>query len=167
MRIVLPDDLAPEAVALIRSVQEDLPILENPLGSNRSPEIDAMCRAFGVPLGSPWCALWTATKRRAAGLLIPPTTGDSHPAKAESWHRWAKATGRFTKTPQLGFATLYDLHGTGRADHIGAAVMSLTPILMDAQGNTSQDGVSRDGALTAIKPVRTTLLLGYVSLFPV
>lgn len=164
--IVLPDGLDPKVVALIRAVQDDLPIIENPVGSNRSPEINAMCREFGVPVGSPWCALWTASKRKQVGAAYPPIHGDQHPAIAESWHQWAKATGRFTSKPQLGYATLYSLHRTGKADHIAACVMSLTPILMDAQGNTSQEGVSRDGALTALKPVRTDYVLGYVSLEP-
>lgn len=45
-------------------------------------------------------------------------------------------------------------------------VMALKPMVMAAEGNTSMDGVSRNGELTAIKPVRTQFLLGYVSLFP-
>jgi hypothetical protein len=165
--IVLPDDLDPRTLVLIRSIQADLPILENPFGSNRSPEIDAMCRKYGVPLGSSWCALWASEKREAGSYEIPPIHGDMHPARAESWHVWAKQTGRFVRAPQIGYATLYDFNGSGAADHIAAAVMSVVPVLMDAQGNTSQVGVSRNGELAAIKPVDTRFVLGYVALEPV
>jgi hypothetical protein len=163
--MILPDDLPPLNVQIIRLAQLDIPILETPLDSNRSPEIDAMCRAFGVPLGSYWCALWKAKIWRAAGASIPPIDAKKgwHPAIAETWHQWAIATGAFSKTPVLGGGVLYDFTGTGKADHVGAAVASIKPILMDFEGNTSLAGsADRNGELATIKPVVTKSVLGYV-----
>lgn len=152
--------------AIIREAQKDIPILENPIGSNRSPEIDALCDEFGVPRGSSWCALWAAKKWKLGGAEIPPTSGDSHPAKCESWRKWAFRTNRFSVTPALGFAPLYDHNGDGLADHIGACVVSVKPILMDFEGNTSLTGFSREGELTGLKQIDTSQLIGYVSPIP-
>ncbi len=161
VEVILPRD--PLAAAIIHRAQQDIPILETPLGSNRSPEIDAMCQRWGVPLASYWCALWAASVWADAGADVPPTHGDSHPARAESWRQWAIATGRFSSTPILGAATLYGPGGRGPADHIGACVVSIVPLLLDFEGNTTGAGFSREGEMTAMKPVDTDRLIGYVS----
>jgi hypothetical protein len=163
--IIPPSD--PLAAAIIREAQLDIPILENPIGSNRSPEIDEMCRMFGVPLGSPWCALWAAKCWRGAGAEIPPTRGDSHPPKAESWRQWALETSRFSHEPILGAAVLYGANGREPAHHIGPCVVSLVPILMNLEGNTSETGFSREGELTELKRVNTDRLIGYVHPRPI
>lgn len=160
--IILPDDLL--CAAIIRRAQQDIPILENPIGSNRSPEIDRMCARFGVPLGSAWCALWTADVWADAGAEIPPTRGDAfHPARANTWLQWALETCRFTAKPGLGYAALYGAHGKEPAVHISACVVSLTPILMNLEGNTAETGFSREGELTGLKRVNTERLIGYIS----
>lgn len=163
--IILPDDAL--CAAIIRRAQQDIPILENPIGSNRSPEIDAMCKRFGVPLGSAWCALWTANTWLDAGAEIPPTHGDSHPAKAESWRLWALETNRFSALPIRGAAVLYGNGGKGPAHHIGCCVVSQTPILMNFEGNTSETGFSREGELTELKRVNTDRLIGFVHPRPI
>jgi hypothetical protein len=162
--IVFPDNLPALNRAIVHAAQSDIPILEDPPLSNRSPEIDAMCREFGVPLASYWCALWASKLWRACGALIPPVDDDKgwHPAKAETWHQWAKEIGAFSATPVIGAAVLYDFTGSGKADHIGAAVASITPFLEDFEGNTSQVGVSRNGEIATLKPVDHAHVLGYV-----
>jgi hypothetical protein len=159
--IILPDDAL--CAAIIRRAQQDVPILENPIGSNRSPEIDAMCRRFSVPLGSPWCGLWTANTWLDGGAEIPPIRGDHyHPAIADTWRVWALETNRFSPTPILGAAALYGAGGHGPASHIACCVVSLTPILMNLEGNTSETGFSREGELTELKRVNVDRLIGYV-----
>jgi hypothetical protein len=162
--IVLPFDIEPLNAEIIRRAQLDIPILENPPLSNRSPEIDAMCTRWGVPLGSYWCALWTATLWADAGALIPPVDDHRgwHPAKAESWRQWALAEGLFSHEPVHGAAVLYGMNGHEPAHHIGAAVASVTPVLMDFEGNTSGAGFSRNGELATLKVVATDLVIGYV-----
>ncbi len=159
--IILPLD--PLCAAIIKEVQSRIPILEDPPLSNRSPEIDAMCKRWGVPLGSYWCALLAADCWKDAGAEVPPTKGSSHPAKAESWHQWALETGRFSPTPAQGFAVLYGKGGHGPAEHIGVAVASVRPVLMDFEGNTSGAGFDRNGELATLKMVDTDRLIGYVS----
>lgn len=162
--IVLPDDLPPLNAEIIRRVQLCIPILENPPLSNRSPEIDAMCRRFGVPFGSYWCALLPSDIWTDSGAAIPPVDEAKgwHPAKAETWHQWAIAEGLFSHTPVHGAVTLYGNGGKGPAEHVGAAVASITPVLMDFQGNTSGGGYSRNGELATLKVVDTSRLIGYV-----
>lgn len=163
--IVLPDDLPPLNAEIIRRAQLDTPILENPPLSNRSPEIDAMCREFGVPLGSYWCALWTASIWKAAGAAIPPVNESKgwHPAKAETWRQWALEEGLFSGIPQLGCATLYGSGGNPPAEHIGCALASITPVKLDFQGNSSGAGYSRNGELATLKQVDGDRLIGYIS----
>lgn len=161
--IVLPFDLPALNAAIIRRAQADVPILENPPGSNRSPEIDAMCKRWGVPLKSAWCALWAASVWDDCGAMVPPTKGDHvHPAIAESWRRWAFEHGLFSPVPVLGAAPLYGNGGHEPASHIGCCVVSITPTLMNLEGNTSETGFSREGTLTDLKRVNTERLIGYV-----
>lgn len=163
--IVLPDDLPALNVRIIRLAQADVPILENPPLSNRSPEIDAMCREFGVPLKSYWCALWKAKIWKAAGAAIPPIISRRgwHPAIAETWRQWALEEGLFTGTPQLGCGTVYGKRGDPPAEHVGVALASIAPVKMDFQGNTSGAGYARNGELATLKPVDLTRLIGYVT----
>ena len=162
--IVLPPNLPALNAAIIRRAQRDLPILENPIGSNRSPEIDAMCDRWGVPRGSAWCALWGATVWADAGAQVPPIDDAKgwHPAIAQTWLEWAFLTHRFNHQPIQGAAVLYGDGGHAPAHHLGACVLSVAPILMDLEGNTSLTGFSREGELTALKPVNTDRLIGYI-----
>lgn len=160
--ILLPDD--PLCAAIIQRAQKDIPILENPVGSNRSPEIDAMCERWGVPLGSPWCALWAASVWQDAGAEVPPVVDSRgwHPAIAETWRQWALATSRFSSMPIRGAAVLYGKNGREPASHIGVCVVSQVPILMDFEGNTSETGFSREGEMTGLKRVNMERLVGYI-----
>ena len=162
--IVLPDNLPDLNRRIIRNVQRRIPILENPPLSNRSPEIDAMCRRFGVPLGSWWCALLAADVWADEGADIPPIDEGKgwHPAMAETWRRWALEQALFSATPVHGAAALYGADGQAPAEHIGAAVASIDPVLMDFEGNTSGAGFSRNGELATLKLIDTGRLIGYV-----
>ena len=162
--IILPSD--PLATAIIREIQSRIPILEDPLGSNRSPEIDALCRKWGIPLGSYWCAVLAADVWSVAGAEVPPTNGDSHPARCESWRRWALATGRFSATPGLGYAVLYGEGGKEPAEHMGVAIASIHPLMYDFEGNTADAAsrqFTRNGELATLKMVDVNRVVGYVS----
>lgn len=162
--MIMPDD--PLCAAILRAAQADIPILESPPLSNRSPEIDAMCEEFGVPLASYWCALWMAHVWKKCGAEIPPTKGNMHPAKADSWRKWAIETGRFSMVPQIGFGVLYGKRGMEPAHHVGVAIASIHPIMLDFEGNTSGAGFSRNGELATIKVVDVDSVIGYVSPSP-
>lgn len=162
--IVLPPNLPALNRAIVARAQRDIPILENPIGSNRSPEIDAMCDRWGVPRGSYWCALWTASCWADAGAQVPPIDDAKgwHPAKCQTWLEWAFTTHRFHHEPIQGAAPLYGADGHAPTSHIGACVASIAPILMDFEGNTSLAGFSREGELATLKAVNTDRLIGYV-----
>lgn len=163
--IILPVELPTLNREIIRTAQLDIPMIENPLGSNLSPEINAMAKEWGVPLGSPWCAGWTNKVWRKAGAKTPPwikTDPKKHPWIAEWWRRWALEHGLFSPTPVLGAAPLYGTKGREPATHIGCCVVSIDPILMNFEGNTSETGFSREGTLTDLKRVNVERLIGYV-----
>lgn len=167
--VLLPSD--PLAASVIREAQSRIPILEDPLGSNRSPEIDAMCRAWGIPLGSYWCAVFGADIRKAAGADYPPIgSGNDHPAVADYWRRWALATGHWSTTPALGYAVCYgDAHGHEPAHHLGAVIASVHPLMYDFEGNTADAGsrqFTTNGELATLKLVDIDRVIGYVSLRP-
>ena len=163
--IVLPDSLPDLNVAIVRRAQRDIPIIENPPGSNRSPEIDAMCKKWGVPLAFYWCALWATTVWSDCGADVPPIdpTHNWHPAKCETWRDWAMHEGLFTSVPTIGCAVLYGQNGHPPAEHIGVCIVSLAPIRMDAEGNTSLAGFSREGIIATIKPIDMSRVIGYVT----
>lgn len=163
--IVLPDTLPALNAAIVRRAQRDVPILENPIGSNRSPELDAMCRKWGVPLGSYWCALEATEVWSDAGADVPPIDSKRgwHPAICETWHQWAMLEGLFTSEPTIGCAVLYGVNGHGPADHMGTCLASVTPLRMDFEGNTSISGTSRNGEIYTLKQVDLTRVIGYVT----
>jgi hypothetical protein len=163
--IVIPANTPLLHSRIIQVMQARFPILENPIGSNRSPEIDAMARKWGIPLGSPWCAGLATDVWQEAGAEVPPVDDEKgwHPWKAETWRQWALATNRFSSRPIFGGAVLYGLNGNKPAEHIAVCVVSLVPILMDIEGNTSETGFSREGELTGLKRVNGDRLIGYVS----
>jgi hypothetical protein len=57
---------------------------------------------------------------------------------------------------------LYGNGGHEPAEHIGAALASIKPFLMDFQGNTSGAGYERNGELATLKSVDVDRLIGYV-----
>lgn len=166
--IIFPPNLPALNIAIVRRAQLDIPIVENPPSSNRSPEIDAMCKQWGVPLKSYWCALWTATVWKDAGAEVPPIIAKKgwHPAKCETWRQWALETGRFSAIPIIGAAPLYGNGGREPAHHMGPCVVAISPALLSLEGNTALAGYSRNGELTAMKLIDTARLIGYVSPLP-
>lgn len=166
--IIIPDSVSPVCRRIITTAQGEFPIIENPRGSNRSPEIDAMCREFGVPLASYWCALWTAHVWKAAGAEIPPVVNSKgwHPAICQTWLEWAFETGRFSSRPGLGYAALFGKNGSQPAEHIACCVVAVppsSPLVYDLEGNTSELGYGRNGEMTELKRTNLERLIGYVS----
>jgi hypothetical protein len=167
--IDLPLTLPPINKKIVEGMQLRFPILEDPPGSNRSPEIDRLCKRWGVPLGSPWCALLATDVWYDAGAAVPPNLGgktktgrDRHPAVAEWWREWALKEGLFSATPMIGAAVLYGSGGKEPAVHIDVCVTVITPALMSFGGNESESGFSREGTLTTHSRVQTDRLIGYV-----
>jgi hypothetical protein len=147
--------------------QRHVGVCEDPVGSNRGPEIDAWAQEFGSPLGSYWCALSVGKARKTGGLWIP-----SHDVGAcNEWVLQATRAGLMRKEPEPGAAVLYTNHtkiSGGRYDgqleaiHIGL-VLRVQPVLLAIEGNTVVSAFDRNGFVQALKEVDTSRVLSYVS----
>jgi hypothetical protein len=94
----------------------DVGMLEDPPGSNRGTDIDALNDMAKVPVGSYWCAAWVGKIWRNAGAQVPAGY-----ASCDHWMAWAKQTGRWTThTAAPGCAVLYGVPGD--AKHIGIVI---------------------------------------------
>jgi hypothetical protein len=142
-------------------------VCEDPIGSNRGPEIDAWAEEFGSPVGSFWCALSVGKSRKEGGLWIPAHDVGS----CDEWVLAAKAAGLMTGQPQPGAAVIYTsgkrISG-GRYDgqldavHIGL-VLRVSPALLSIEGNTVLGPFDRNGFVQTLKEVDVSRVLGYVS----
>jgi hypothetical protein len=141
-------------------------VCENPIGSNRGPEIDAWCRELGSPLGSFWCAIAVAKARRAGGLWVPAHDAGS----CDEWVRSARRAGLMAEVPSIGAAVIYTNHrritdgpyaGQLDAVHLGL-VLRVTPRLLAIEGNTTLGKYDRNGYVLALKEVDVGRVLGYV-----
>lgn len=151
--------------AIVRAVMDLAAVVEQPLGSNRGPEVDRYLRAARVPESviasgrGYWCAAAVGQWWEDAGLVTP--TGR---ASCDAWMKWGRDTNRWSNVPTLGAAVLYGVPGDAR--HIGL-VVRVEPLVMSVEGNTSVEGNSRNGEVVSMKRVDShDALLGYVSPFP-
>jgi hypothetical protein len=145
---------------------ENIGVCEDPVGSNRGPEIDDWARELGSPVGSFWCALAVAKARKEGGLWLP-----SHDAGAcNEWFFGARMLGFTTDTPVPGAAVLYTNRTRvpsgpykGQMDvvHIGL-VLRVTPVLMSIEGNTTLGKYDRNGYVQALKEVDRSRVLCYI-----
>jgi hypothetical protein len=166
---MIPKDLMgePEHVQrLLNYTLSKVDVCEDPLGSNRGPDIDDWCREFGSPLASYWCALMVGHTRKHEGIWIP----DRDVASCDEWYLQAEKAGLISKEPVVGAAILYtnwkriqggrydgrwDIHHTGTLTRIKPALHSL-------EGNTTLGKFDRNGIVLALKDVNVPAALGYV-----
>lgn len=167
--IIYPPTLPPLNKKIVQGMQLRFPIIENPQGSNLSPEITAMQKRWGSAARSPWCALLTTDVWYEAGADVPPalpgktTTGrERHPAVAEWWRVWALEQSLFSSVPVIGAAPLFGTGGREPAVHIGVCITAIEPRLMGFEGNTTGAPFDREGTMTAHKDVNRDRLIGYV-----
>ena len=141
-------------------------VCEDPIGSNRGPEIDAWATEFGSPLGSFWCALAVGKARKEGGLWIP-----SHDVgSCDEWVSQAERNGLLVDDAEPGAAVIYTNRNrikvgryAGQLDavHIGL-VLRTRPVLLSIEGNTVIGPFDRNGFVQALKEVDTSRVLGYV-----
>jgi hypothetical protein len=152
------DDAAPHYIrAIVEGAIESIGCCEEPLGSNRGPQVDEWNRAAGVPVGSFWCASWAGAIWRAAGVSLP-----GFPARVEAWREWAVRNGTWRQHPEAGDAVIYGT--TFRASHIGIVIRT-APAVLSIEGNTTIEGATfeRNGTAVALKLVTgNDPVLGFV-----
>lgn len=129
----------------------DVGMLEQPPGSNRGADIDALNDLAKVPRGSYWCASWVGKIWKAAGAEVPPGY-----ASCDHWMAWAKQTNRWTThTAAPGCAVVYGVPGD--AHHIGIIIRTdlESGMTLSLEGNTTVEGskFERNGTAVGLKVV--------------
>ena len=157
---------APSVSAALEFALLHVGVCEDPVGSNRGPDIDAWATEFGSPLGSYWCALSVGKARKCGGLWIP-----SHDVGAcNEWVMQATADGVIAKDPEPGGAVVYTngnritggrYAGQMDAVHIGL-VLRVEPVLLSIEGNTVLGSFDRNGFVQALKEVDVKRVLTYI-----
>ena len=134
--------------AIVERAIRDVGMLEDPPGSNRGADIDALNAGAHVPPGSYWCASWVGSVWRDCGAEVPVGY-----ASCDHWMAWAKQTNRWTlHTAAPGCAVLYGKPGD--ATHIGIVIRT-SPLTLSLEGNTTVEGSAfeRNGTAVGLKVV--------------
>lgn len=147
---------------IVETALRGVGMLEDPPGSNRGADIDALNDRAKVPHGSYWCASWAGAVWADSGAEIPPGY-----ASCDRWMAWAKQTGRWTThTAAPGCAVLYGVPGDAR--HIGVVIRT-QPLVLSLEGNTTVEGSTfeRNGTAVGLKVVNDhDPVLGYCHPIP-
>lgn len=81
---------------------------ERPLGSNRSPYLDALADWARIPRGQYWCALWGGAVLAACGLLVPQDF-----ANCDTWLPYIVDVKSLPAEKRVGCVILYGKRGSG------------------------------------------------------
>lgn len=141
---------------VVRRALRDVCVLEDPVGSNRGPLIDAYLRRAHVPeslitTGKGWyCASWAGAVFVDAGALVPSDYGS-----CDAWLPFLEPAGY---APQIGDAVLYGVPGD--AHHIGIVLVPTPRITMEANRSLKDQG--NNGIGIFVGPSIRTDVLGYV-----
>lgn len=104
-------------------------------GKNRSPFIDSLNRAAGVPLGSPYCGSFVGYGNAKFGFDFP---------KGYAWSpTWADRNRVVTQPDTMDVFTLY-YQRLGRVGHVGYHVCNKETHIETIEANTN-DSLSREG----------------------
>ena len=151
-------DAAPSALteAAIAFATTQIGVMEDPLGSNRGPQVDRYLEAVGLtPLAGsfPWCVAFThfCYQSAAAGLGIP----NPHIRTAGVLDHWNKAAAkagvaRVTTTAAVANparvlpGSLFIMDFGGGVGHSGMVIAVAGGKLVTIEGNTNDNG-SRNG----------------------
>jgi hypothetical protein len=142
----------PILVETLRFAGTQIGVMEQPLGSNRGPQVDLYLKSAGADLGSPWCAafVYFCFQQAAAGL------GSANPlirtaSVLDHWNR-AGAAG----IPRLGKdecvakpslvkpGMIFIIVNTNGSGHCGLVESVTGTLLTTIEGNTNDNG-SREG----------------------
>jgi hypothetical protein len=159
----LPDGI----IAAIDFALHHVDVCEDPIGSNRGPEIDEWCKEAGSPLGSYWCAIAVWKARKAGGLWVPTRDVGS----CDEWVYQAFRANKVIHAPTHGAVVLYTNHEkltTGRyagqldAVHAGL-IIRVRPQVHAIEGNTTLGKYDRNGYVQTLKVVEKARVLCYIA----
>jgi hypothetical protein len=169
---VVTDPGNPLLVETLRFAAKQIGVMEQPLGSNRGPQVDFYLKSVGADLGTPWCAafVYFCFQQAAVGL------GSANPvirtaSVLDHWNR-AGAAG----IPRLGrdecVATpslvrpgmIFIIINSNGSGHCGLVESVTGSLLTTIEGNTNDTG-SREGIGVFRRQKRTiaSVSRGYLS----
>ena len=125
----------PPTVLFLEKAREQIGVVEQPLGSNRGPEVDAYNKSAGAPLGSPWCASVQHWTGKQIGVVLPNAWSPSWFPKARIIPREQVRAGDFLGVPSQKMERIAHIAVVERVE--GNRVITL-------EGNTNAEG-SREG----------------------
>jgi hypothetical protein len=148
-------------------------VVEQPVGSNRGPEVDAYIRATGLdPTADsyPWCvcflywAFGQAAKIKGVDNPLPKTAG-----VISLWNLGRNMAGKVVRASEANGQTvkrgmIFHLDTGGGKGHAGLVVEVSGDQIVTIEGNTNQGG-SREGFgvfRRSSRPISTSVLLGYL-----
>jgi hypothetical protein len=169
---VVSDPGKPILVETLRFATTQIGVMEQPLGSNRGPQVDLYLKSVGSDLGSPWCAafVYFCFQQAAAGL------GAANPvirtaSVLDHWNRAGAAgisrLGRdeCVATPSLVMpGMIFIIINSNGSGHCGLVESVAGTLLTTIEGNTNDNG-SREGIGVFRRQKRTiaSVSRGYVS----
>jgi CHAP domain-containing protein len=116
-------------------------VREDPIGSNRGSWVDAFLTYARAEPGQPWCAAFVAFCIGQAGKPVySPTYGDGvrYPASVASWFDWARASGRWSRTPRRGRLFVISTNGESHMGFVTQANADGT--FATIEGNSDENG---------------------------
>lgn len=120
---------------------DDIHVQEEPLSSNSGPWVDEFLRLARTDTGLPWGAAFvTACQLYAGKDFFSTDYGDGvrYPSSVISWVDWARATGRWSRTPRRG--RLFAITRAGQT-HIGFVTKASSDGMFETiEGNSNVSG---------------------------
>ena len=145
-----PEPVFDLGVSALAEAKARVGVHEQPLGSNRGPEVDRYLAAVGLPPGNFWCAAFVyfcvAEAARKAGKPNPLLKTGS----CSSLYRWARSNNRLTPRPEPGDIFLCIGGSTGHY-HTGFVAGPINEERFPTvEGNSNDDG-SANGVEVAFR----------------
>lgn len=159
------------AQRIITRAAYDAHVREEPLGSNRSPYLDALCDRFRIPRGSYWCALIAGAWWVDCGYQVPKLFPD-----CDRWLPYLVPAESVPRERRAGAAILYGVRGSGGIDpdftvmkargwdarHIGLVADWTTDPPITAEGNRGYSKTTNNGVAVDFGPPNRSDILGLV-----
>lgn len=142
-------------------------VCEDPIGSNRGPELDEWCQEAGSPLGSYWCAIALWKARKAGGLWVP-----SHDVgSCDEWIYQAFRANKVISQIVPGAAVIYtngekltDGRYAGQLDAVHCGLVErTTPKRLAIEGNTTLGKYDRNGYILTLKEIASDRVYLYIA----
>ncbi len=139
---------------------------EQPLGSNKGPEVSQYLIDAGASPGDPWCMafVYHCVKLAASQMGVAnPMANINGKASCSAVYRWAKANNKLVSSPRPGDIFLC-IGGESGHFHTGfvAGPVKSNDRYMTIEGNSNNDGSANGIAVVERSPGRLVASCNYV-----